>query len=266
MSAGQFGQFEYVFQESDEDASFVPGDDEDAPFVPGRKYRYVLSKRKIHSVLTCLGRFKVPGVRASPLGTIGGREALSLDRGFEKYGWFRHDALTTYIENHPVARQTYVEVVTADNSDALTERIQDAAAVVDAEGINRDYLHPRFQLGLGMEVVFYKFDAPRRKKYLDAVAMDFQHHFERSMDDEAFDVHEFVMVHCSKDEIFENVDGFGEDEFRGLLQRWQAAKGENLEVVIQFRYAATEVRTRTRRQLLLVYFIYLLTNHEQFQA
>jgi hypothetical protein len=172
------------------------------------------------------------------LGTIGGREARSLDRGFEKYGWFRHDALTTYVENHPVARQTYYELVTEDNSDALTERIQDAAAVVDADGNTMD-LTDDFQLGPDMEVVFYKFDAPRRKKYLDAVAMDFQHHFERSMDDEAFDVHEFVMVHCSKDEIFENVDGFGEDEFRVLLQRWQAAKGD-LEVVIPFQYATEE--------------------------
>jgi hypothetical protein len=97
--------------------------------------------------------------------------------------------------------------------------------------------------------------------------MDFQHHFERSMDDATFDVHEFVMVHCSKDEIFENVDGYGKDELKGVLQRWQAAKEEDLEQAIEFRYATEEeVRTRTRRQLLLVYFIYLLTNHEQFQA
>jgi len=85
------------------------------------------------------------------------------------------------------------------------------------------------------------------------------------MDDEAFDVHEFVMVHCSKDEIFENLDGFGKDELKGVLQRWQANTTNDLEEVIEFRYAE-EVRTRTRRQLLLVYFIYLLTNHEQFQA
>ena len=161
--------------------------------VPGRQYRYVLSKRKIHSVLTCLGRFKVPGIRASPLGTIGGRDARSPDRGFEKYGWFRHDALTTYVENHPVARQTYSELITEDNRDALRRKILDAAAVFDADGnsINTmDYLTDDFQLGPGMEVHFYKFKAQRRKKYLDAVAMDFQHHFERSMDDATFDVHE----------------------------------------------------------------------------
>ncbi len=262
MNDGQFGN---VFDDSSDEDLFE--------FVPGRQYlRYVLSKRKIHSVLTCLGRFKVPGIRASPLGTIGRRDARSPDRGFEKYGWFRHDALTTYIKNHPVARQIYSEFVTEDNIDALTQRIQDTAAVFYADGnpINRmDYLADDFQLVPGMEVHFKKFKPQRRKKYLDAVAMDFQHHFERSMDDATFDVHEFVIVHCSKDEIFENVDGYGEDEFRGLLQRWQAARKEDLEEgledVIEFQYEE-EVRTRTRRQLLLVYFIYLLTNHEQFQA
>jgi hypothetical protein len=247
-------------------------DDDLFEFVPRPQHlRYVLSKRKIHSVLTCLDRFKVPGIRASPLGTIGDREAVALDRGFEKHGWFRHEALTTYVENHPVARQTYSELVTEDNSDALTdaltERIQDAAAVFDADGNTMDYLADDFQLVPGMEVHFKKFKPQRRKKYLDAVAMDFQHHFERSMDDATFDVHEFVMVHCSKDEIFENVDGYGKDELKGVLQRWQAAKEEDLEQAIEFRYATEEeVRTRTRRQLLLVYFIYLLTNHEQFQA
>ena len=248
---------------------FNSSDSDLLEFVPRPQHlRYVLSKRKIHSVLTCLGRFKVPGIRASPLGTIGGHEALALDRGFEKYGWFRHDALTTYVENHPVARQTYSELVTEDNSDALTQRIQNAAAVFDADGNRMDYSTNDFQLVPGMEVHFNKFKPQRRKKYLDAVAMDFQYHFERSMDDATFDVHEFVMVHCSKDEIFENVDGYGEDELKGVLQRWQAAKEEeDLEDVIEFQYATEEeVRTRNRRQLLLVYFIYLLTSHEQFQA